>query len=1154
MYYFNKNTIQLFFNIFFNIKKYYNNNVRFIPTNNVRLILFIFIIYLIKINKTLLLLLFYFLILFIIFWLISTLNLTYLLIIKKNKINKIKNLSIIKDWEFINLKNNIKSSIIPVKFTSHQVRKFSTSSVNQSAAYLSSTEMKIKQLKDFKKAYGGGFLGYTHIYNFGNISQFTYYKDNLEYETCKSVLKSKLIDYISVIPETETYSVLPVLRWEYSGGEYRSLTISESVKINKNININLLAESIIWDIKNMFNKYTLLEGDLELYIMGRPWLSVDEFDLDRFFDRKNLADHLDEVLEKKLSAHSKSFNNPIEKGSPDKISGLKNYLYKNIYMDNYGEPVLDLNKNLIGYKLNNSQYISIKTFYNENNLLCNNVSIRDFDANNLTFKPYILREWTDIKTDTGFIREFNKNKYYYDKNNNIVNVESTYTYPSFHLIKNSVKLDSKIGTLDFETYGSNFGMGYQQVYAGGWAIEGETQLFYITYRETSDQFINRIFKSIIMNKNLNGYTFYAHNLGRFDSVFILKSLIRDSDIELTPIWKDNAILYLTLKYGDFKITILDSLQLISGSLKDILISFGCDTQKGYFPYSFVNNNNLYYIGDKPSKEHFKNITDLEYQTIPKDNWNLKKNTLLYLKSDLEGLLEALTKFKNNIYSKYKLNITKFKTLPGLTLAAYLSSYLPDNLKSELKIIKGGLEKEIRRSYFGGDVDVFINEVSNGYLYDINSQYSKAMLNDMPVGDPILSLETDLNKIFGFVYGEITAPEAEVLRVPIIQYKDPIKKITTCPRGKFKRLIFSQEIKYALKLGYKIDIEYCYQFKRGKGLFDKYVIEHYNEKKNSSDQVQRSISKLFLNSLYGRFGMKEIENFIKIVDQNEAEYLDKTTNVTILSKLTDNKYMVRYKGNISDSLRKLYTKDPFISVEGQMINYTKGQLKKIGLNKKTNVPSAVHIAAAISSYARIIINEYKNIPGNPCVMSDTDSAVLPYPLPSHLVGNELGQMKLVSKIKHGIFIKKKFYCILDSNNQEIIKTSGIDSSRLNYEAFIKLLNGETVTVDRTSFNLDWEERNINVVKSEIIIQGLTNKIKTIYNTKDTNFKYISFPIKYNIIVHPLGVMFNHPPIVDKVDLKLDKFNVNKFSNLEIFIYFIFILSYLSLITLFLYKIY
>ena len=223
-------------------------------------------------------------------------------------------------------------------------------------------------------------------------------------------------------------------------------------------------------------------------------------------------------------------------------------------------------------------------------------------------------------------------------------------------------------------------------------------------------------------------------------------------------------------------------------------------------------------------------------------------------------------------------------------------------------------------------------------------------------------------------------------------------------------------------------------------------------------------------------MKEIENTMKIVDKNEAEYLDKNTNVTILSEINENKFFIRYKGKKNDSIRKYYKKDPFIPVVGQMVHNTKDQLRKLGINKTQNVISAIHIAAAITSYARMIINEYKNIPGNPCIMSDTDSAVLPYHLPNNLVGKELGQMKLVSNIKHGIFIKKKLYCILDSDNKVTIKSSGIDSSRLNYNSFIKLLKGESLTVDRTNFNLDWEEFNVNVEKSDILIQGLTEKIK------------------------------------------------------------------------------
>jgi hypothetical protein len=153
---------------------------------------------------------------------------------------------------------------------------------------------------------------------------------------------------------------------------------------------------------------------------------------------------------------------------------------------------------------------------------------------------------------------------------------------------------------------------------------------------------------------------------------------------------------------------------------------------------------------------------------------------------------------------------------------------------------------------------------------------------MPIGEPILSLETNLDNIFGFVYGEISCPNENTLKVPFIQYKDPLGYMVSCPRGKFSRLIFSEEIKYALKFGYTIDIKYCYQFERGKDLFRDYVNDHFEDKVNSCDPIQRSIAKLILNSLYGRLGIKDAENQIKFVDKKEAEILDKNTNVSVIS--------------------------------------------------------------------------------------------------------------------------------------------------------------------------------------------------------------------------------------------------------------------------------
>ena len=37
---------------------------------------------------------------------------------------------------------------------------------------------------------------------------------------------------------------------------------------------------------------------------------------------------------------------------------------------------------------------------------------------------------------------------------------------------------------------------------------------------------------------------------------------------------------------------------------------------------------------------------------------------------------------------------------------------------------------------------------------MNSQYPSAMLNDMPVRDPVLSNDTDLDSYFGFCYANI----------------------------------------------------------------------------------------------------------------------------------------------------------------------------------------------------------------------------------------------------------------------------------------------------------------------------------------------------------------------------------------------------------------
>jgi len=557
------------------------------------------------------------------------------------------------------------------------------------------------------------------------------------------------------------------------------------------------------------------------------------------------------------------------------------------------------------------------------------------------------------------------------------------------------------------------------------------------------------------------------------------------DIDIKPKWKENKILSISFKNkkNNCKFKVLDSIQMINGSLDSLCKSFDISHKKGHFPHNFINKDRLFYIGETPDHKFFKNMPFKLYEKIKTNNWNLKSEALKYLEKDVVGLLEVMTNFNDKIYNLYSLNITKFVTAPKLAVAIYTSNFYTKSYEDKIKMIRGNVEKEIRSAYFGGNVNVFVNKMNKGFYYDMNSQYPNAMLNDMPIGNPTLSTDKDLNNYFGFVYGQITAPDSDRLRVPYIQMRDEKSDEVTCPRGTFSRMIFSEEIKEAIKDGYTINVQYGYKFERGKDLFKNYVSTMYNIKKNTKDPVEKALSKLLLNSLYGKFGMKDITSNIKIVNKEDSKKITNNYNYSMFAELDNGKVLIKYSSKIHESLRKLL-KD----IDCEDKNNTDKTLYR-----KRGVPSAVQMSAAISAYARMSINKYKNIPGNPCIMSDTDSVVLTKELPFNIIGKELGQMKLEHTIEEGIFIRKKLYILKTIDNKEIIKSSGVKPSNLNYEKFKLLLSGESVKTEGLTFNVLWKELNINIVNKTINLKGLQHNIIDINDHYDINFKSI---VPYN----------------------------------------------------------
>jgi hypothetical protein len=211
-------------------------------------------------------------------------------------------------------------------------------------------------------------------------------------------------------------------------------------------------------------------------------------------------------------------------------------------------------------------------------------------------------------------------------------------------------------------------------------------------------------------KERDGLTLFAHNLGRFDGVELIKGILQeepsDSNYDLKGVWKtDQArLLSLRIKHKKLKchINIHDSLSFFNfTSLDNVLKSYKIE---GIFPHAFIRSDNLDYIGNKPDKMYYlEKVSQEDYDLIPDNNWNLSDEIKKYLGSDIEGLYKAIEVLHKNCFDKYKLNLTKFKTLPSFVMAIFTSNYYDEN--HEIKIIKGSLENKIRDAYYGGGVQV-----------------------------------------------------------------------------------------------------------------------------------------------------------------------------------------------------------------------------------------------------------------------------------------------------------------------------------------------------------------------------------------------------------------------------------------------------------------
>jgi hypothetical protein len=628
-------------------------------------------------------------------------------------------------------------------------------------------------------------------------------------------------------------------------------------------------------------------------------------------------------------------------------------------------------------------------------------------------------------------------------------------------LKKSANIKRKnFACLDLETIEINK---YQEPVAISFTWPKETKLFLIDYdllkfdyikaiKKLWKQFFNYLEQISKINSKFNFKTVFVHNLGSFDGIFIFKALLQfylPSQIK-TIVDDDNKFILISVKLNSNVIVFKDSLRIFPVSLQDLCEIFNVDGKS--FKY----------------KKDFNKIDMF-------NNDKLLNEFIYYAIQDSKSLFEALIKSQKQFIKIHNVDITTIVSTSSLALKIFRTNYL----NVEIPILKSNEDLFIRQGYFGGATDFYKAYAKNLYYYDINSLYPKAMCNLIP--QKIIKKyenmdNVELDSFFGFCLAEIQTPE-NILK-PLLPMK--WKGKTIYPKGKWKSVYFSEELKAVKSLGYIIKLIKGIEFS-SIDLFTGYV-EHFYKIKMNTVGSERWISKLLLNCLYGVFGRKqELLETINIYNHELEKY--------VCSEII--KHIIPINEKISTliilkNLNKIFETD---------LNTSYSKTSK-HLNK--SIKSNVAIAAAITAYARIHMMQFKL--DNGVVYSDTDSIFTTNKIESNLIGSELGLMKDEMNgliIKEGLFlgIKQYSYWYLDSKEKRIEKSvfAGVKRNSLTFVEVKNLFNGKTLIKETPMrFFRSMIELKIKIKKSKISIKKTSDKIlynniylPPIINTKNNN---------------------------------------------------------------------
>lgn len=529
----------------------------------------------------------------------------------------------------------------------------------------------------------------------------------------------------------------------------------------------------------------------------------------------------------------------------------------------------------------------------------------------------------------------------------------------------------------------------------------------------------------------------------------------------------NDVYQLTISYGKKKLVIGCIYKLLPFSIQSLCSNF---TSFEYLekPVALLKKFGINYVGEA-SNIYFSEKNS--YKT-----YNKLKNLTSYIEKRVENncliLHYSLINFKNIFLKPFRVDLVKLNLVSLSSLSFYIYFKFFNKFKVK-KFIKKEEEIYLRDSYFGGRCEVFGNKKENEqvFYFDFPGMYASCMLEKNVYGECHFVYNASENiEIPGFynIHWYIN------INQPILPHHNLINNKLLFTNGFGSGTYWFEEIILFKKYGgivLKVNSALIYE------KFDfifKDFISYFNAFK-LSNTLYKSLSKLIINSFYGRCGLRPVDEIYLFLDKYEE--FEKINELNAQGLITIKKI---------DEINSTW----FLTLKLERgVHKTLFQNKFIASIQKEKSPN-IAIASSIAAKARVKLYEaFKDIEKNNgrVLYCDTDSIFAAYNI--DVGGQKHGSIlwptnSIEDKIVNSLFISPKTYS-LQYENKFMTKIKGVSRDYISFkELKEKILNKEKIiNISATELYSDklFFYKKINNKNIKLLAYDKRIFINNMYNT-------------------------------------------------------------------------